>query len=51
MVFLKEILEKKDPQDNEDYKKFYQDYDPDTLAPPGHLAETLIIESEYPVKC
>jgi hypothetical protein len=51
MVFLKEILEKKDPQDNEDYKKFYQDYDPYTLAPPGHLAETLIIESEYPVKC
>jgi hypothetical protein len=34
MVFLKEILKKKDPQDNEDNKEFNQDYDPYTLAPP-----------------
>jgi hypothetical protein len=50
-VFLKEIIEKKDPEDYQDNKQFNQDYDPYTITPPGHISETLIIESEYPGYC
>jgi hypothetical protein len=49
IVFLKEIPEKKDPEDYKDNKQFNQDYYPYTITPPGHISETLIIESEYPV--
>jgi len=34
VFFLKKIVEKKDPQDNEYYKELDQHYYPDAFSPP-----------------
>jgi hypothetical protein len=50
-VYLQKIGEKEYSQDQEHYEQFNQDDNPDSLPPPRHVTEAVIIKPEYAADC